>query len=487
MKRSDILFTGLLVPLDYIVLVGSFLLAYYIRSQSPALIPTFLLGGFADALHYTPELQLLRYQEYLPFILILSFVSVIIFALTGLYKIQRFVTPAQSSARVIRAVGQAFLILLIVGFIYGSTVLPRLVLIYAVAISAIMMLIARGIIALVKYILQRVGFGVVRVCVLGDSNNSNRVVKFVGKNKRDGYILLNQYRENEIEKLQKDIAKRKFDELIVADNQISESDLIELRERCIEKRIGFMFVPSVLEVMTSNVVVRDIKGYPLIEVPVTPLEGWGTLFKRIADIICSSILLVLLSPVYLILALIIYLDSPGPVIFKHKRLGQDLKTFNLFKFRTMRAEFCDGEGYDAARARKVFKQLLEDNPKLKKEWDEYHKLKDDPRVTRVGHLLRKLSLDEFPQFFNVFLGNLSLVGPRPIVKDELEKYGRYQHRLSTIRPGVTGLWQVSGRNDTTYEERIRLDMVYVETWSVWLDIVILIKTALVLILRRGAY
>jgi len=233
--------------------------------------------------------------------------------------------------------------------------------------------------------------------------------------------------------------------------------------------------------------VRDMRGYTLIEVPATPLEGWGRIFKRILDFCGSLFGIVILSPLLILVSIFIYLDSPGPIIFRHRRLGKDLKPFWLYKFRTMRSEFCDGYGFNQQKAQRKFKDLLDSNKALKDEWSKYQKLKNDPRVTKLGAFLRKSSIDELPQLFNSLKGDLSLVGPRPIVKNELDKYGQMKHRLALINPGLTGLWQVSGRNDTTYEERVRLDMVYVENWSVWLDLVIILKTIMALIFKRGAY
>lgn len=487
MKRSDLFFTALLLPLDYIAMVASFLLAYYLRGQYPTLIPRFLLGHFADALHYSPELPLLSYHNYLSFILWGNLAIVIIFIFTGLYRVQRFSTISKSSAQVIRSTATAFLVLVIASFIYGSTVLPRLVILYAVLISIVALLAVRLIVQALRVILQRRGVGVLRVAILGEGKNAARAKLFIGTNRRNGYRLVREYTVAQFDKLASAITHRKIDELIIADHQIGEETVFELRELCVENRVGFLFVPKALEMLTVNVIVREVRGFPLIEVPLTPLEGWGYLVKRVLDIICSTFGLIILSPVYALVALLIYLDSPGPVFFKHQRLGQNLQPFYLYKFRTMKTEYCDGIGYNRERARQLFKKMLESSAEMRQDWEEYHKLKNDPRVTRLGHWLRKLSLDELPQIFNVLRGDLSLVGPRPIVKAELEKYGRMRWRLGAIKPGISGLWQVSGRNDTTYEERVRLDTIYVETWSLWLDLIILLKTVSVLISSAGAY
>lgn len=196
--------------------------------------------------------------------------------------------------------------------------------------------------------------------------------------------------------------------------------------------------------------------------------------KRLIDIIGGLVGIIIFSPLYLFLIIVIKLDSPGPAIFAHKRYGKGGKFINVYKFRSM-----------YQNAEEMLKKLT---PEQKKEWEENFKLKDDPRVTKIGKFLRKTSLDELPQFFNVLKGDMSLVGPRPIVEKELSKYGKYADKFLSVKPGLTGLWQVSGRSDVTYEERVMLDMEYIDNRSVLGDFIILIKTFLVIFTKSsGAY
>lgn len=168
--------------------------------------------------------------------------------------------------------------------------------------------------------------------------------------------------------------------------------------------------------------------------------------------------------------------SPGPVVFAHKRLGRNGKHFPCYKFRSM-----------VQNSQEVLEAYLYSNPEAQKEWNENFKLKNDPRITKVGAFLRKTSLDELPQLWNVLVGDMSLVGPRPIIDAEVEKYGIYIDDFYMVRPGITGLWQVSGRSDTTYEERVQMDSWYVRNWSVWLDLIYLLRTVSIVLLRKGAY
>jgi undecaprenyl-phosphate galactose phosphotransferase len=199
--------------------------------------------------------------------------------------------------------------------------------------------------------------------------------------------------------------------------------------------------------------------------------------KNIFDYTVSLIFLPILLPTIAIFALLIKIDSPGPVFFGHNRIGKNGKVIKVYKFRTM---------YRDSHER--LKKILESDPLAKEEWDTFYKLKDDPRVTKVGTFLRKTSLDELAQIFNVLKGNMSLVGPRPVIKDEITKYYKENAEYYYLaKPGITGLWQVSGRNEVEYDERVSLDIWYILNWSILLDIVILLKTIRVVLMREGAY
>ena len=198
--------------------------------------------------------------------------------------------------------------------------------------------------------------------------------------------------------------------------------------------------------------------------------------KRGFDLSVCLLSLPLALPLGMVLSLLIKLDSEGSAIYRQKRIGRDGKCFIIYKFRTM-----------IENADTVLQEHLDANPQLAREWAETQKLKDDPRLTRAGRLLRKTSLDELPQLVNILLGNMSLVGPRPIVAEEKERYGCHFTEYCGVLPGLTGLWQVSGRNNTSYPERVRLDMQYIHNWSIGLDLWIIARTLPQIINRYGAY
>jgi Undecaprenyl-phosphate galactose phosphotransferase WbaP len=204
----------------------------------------------------------------------------------------------------------------------------------------------------------------------------------------------------------------------------------------------------------------------------------GDFAKRLFDVIFSLLVLILFLPIYLILVLLIALSSPGPIFYVQERVGKDYKAFGCIKFRTM-----------VENADEILDDIMATSPQLRNEFEDNFKLKQDPRITAIGKFLRLSSLDEFPQFWNVLKGDMSVVGPRPLVPEELPKYGRYMDKVLTIRPGLTGLWQVSGRNDIPYERRVQIDVYYVNCRSFWLDLWVIVKTLGVIIAPKnnGAY
>jgi len=221
---------------------------------------------------------------------------------------------------------------------------------------------------------------------------------------------------------------------------------------------------------------RDLGGILGIEIRQQLLRLGPKFAKAFVDLIVAVIALLIAVPLIPIIALLIKLDSNGPVFYRQIRYGKDGRPFKAWKFRTM-----------VVNADIVLKEYLAEHPELKQEWDRDQKLRNDPRVTRIGKFLRKTSLDELPQIFNVIKGEMSVVGPRPIFEDQIDLYGKYYSLYIKVKPGITGLWQVSGRNELSFKERVVLDAYYVRNWSVWLDIYILARTVPVALFGKGAY
>lgn len=263
---------------------------------------------------------------------------------------------------------------------------------------------------------------------------------------------------------------------IVAMPGASMERLRELELQCAKVFPQLIILPNFCGYASMWVQTRDLGGILGLEVQRNLLMSWPRFSKRLFDLVCCALGIAVVIPLTVIFAILIKISSPGPVFYSQERIGRNGKPFRAWKFRSMIK--------DADAALKVY---LAEHPELLEEWERDHKLRDDPRVTFVGRILRKTSLDELPQIWNVMRGEMSLVGPRPIVHAEIAKYRDLFDLYAQVRPGISGLWQVSGRNDTTYDERVNLDAAYVRNWSIWLDAWILIRTVRVVILGKGAY
>lgn len=243
--------------------------------------------------------------------------------------------------------------------------------------------------------------------------------------------------------------------------------------------VGFRYVtvvPDMPDILPSEVSIHDIGGLLSLKWEKKLIEPWRQAIKRWIDLAMTLLISIVALPLGFIIALLILLDSGRPIFFYQERVGRFGERFNALKFRTM-----------VPNAEDILKDLLATDAHARREWDEQQKLSHDPRITRIGHVLRRFSLDELPQFVNIFRGEMSLVGPRPIVASEIERYGETIALYSKVLPGLTGLWQVSGRSTTTYERRVRLDEYYVRHWSIWLDFVIIARTFIVLLNGVGAF
>ncbi len=264
-----------------------------------------------------------------------------------------------------------------------------------------------------------------------------------------------------------------IEEIIVIPTALRREELLELyRDWARQDRLRIRLSSGLYELFTTGVQVQEVGFVPLVSLNRTRITGMDALMKAALDYVGATLLLVVLSPLFLLIALLIRLDSPGPVIYRRRVVGLNGRVFGAYKFRTM---IVDADAY------------LESHPELKREWEETGKIRNDPRVTRVGKWLRRTSLDELPQLVNVLKGQMSLVGPRMITPAELTHFGRWQHNLLTVKPGLTGLWQVSGRADLSYEERVRLDMYYIRNYTIWLDLRLLLHTVRVVLQGKGAY
>jgi exopolysaccharide biosynthesis polyprenyl glycosylphosphotransferase len=273
-------------------------------------------------------------------------------------------------------------------------------------------------------------------------------------------------------------------EVIIADPQVNGNALFDVMMRCGRRRgVEFRIAPSLFNCLPRKTEIDQIGALPMIRLFREPLSNASRLLKRASDILIASIALALLSPLWLVIALLIKVDSHGPVFYMQERVGMDGRIFLFYKFRTMRVDA------DDAMHREYQQKFIAGREDANLGDDEHpaYKLRADARVTRLGRILRRLSLDELPQLLNVLRGDMSVVGPRPPIPYEVEAYDLWHRKRLDMKPGLTGLWQVSGRNRLPFEEMVRLDLFYIENWSLLLDLKILLRTLPVMLRGDDAY
>ncbi len=276
-----------------------------------------------------------------------------------------------------------------------------------------------------------------------------------------------------IHKLDSLIQSLEVEELIVIPTALRREELLDIyRDWGTDSRVRISLSSGLYELFTTGAQVREIGFVPMMSLNRTRITGINAWLKTAMDYLGALVGVTLLSPVFLFIAWLIRRDSSGPVIHRRRVVGLHGRRFDAYKFRTM---IPNADTY------------LETHPELNQEWILTGKIQDDPRITRVGRVLRRLSLDELPQLFNVLRGQMSLVGPRMITPGELKHFRRWRHNLLTVKPGMTGLWQVSGRSDLSYEERVRMDMQYIRNYTVWQDIKLMFNTVRTVLKGRGAY
>ena len=343
-----------------------------------------------------------------------------------------------------------------------------------------------------KKLLEKSNLMQIPVLIIGAGKTAEILVRGISQDAGLCYKIIGFLEDNEIESnlLQKHpvlggfedaeavIRKTGVQRVIIAAPGLEQEKLTSLiyRVQPLVKSLGI--IPNLVGVPMGDIEVESLFDEKLMLLRITnnlakPLNRF---IKVVFDYTLTIIGTIAISPILLAVAIWIYKDSPGPVIFKHTRIGKNGKPFPCYKFRSMCVD-----------AKEKLAELLEKDPEARAEWERDFKLKNDPRITKSGAFLRKTSLDELPQIFNVLRGEMSLVGPRPIIQEELERYGEHAADYLMVKPGITGMWQVSGRSDIDYAERVSLDSWYVRNWSVWIDILLLWRTFDVVIRRKGAY
>lgn len=469
------LLTISLVIADFLMVDLGFRTAYFFR---------FELNINVFRLDVLPDIDF--YQAMIIFLIPLW---ILIFALMGLYNRQHLLGGTQEYALVFNATTAGMLILMAAGFLQPSFIFARGWLLMAWAFATFFTMLMRFLIRRIVYLLRRRGFFVSLAVIVGANNegislaeqlmNSGtsglHIVGFVDKKLPAGTAVFKNLKVlGPVDQLDKIAKEFHVEEVVLASSAISSRDnMVDIFMRYgVSSGVNVRMSSGLYEIITTGLTVKEFAYVPLVGINPVRLHGGDRILKSLLDYSLGIPLTIIAFPIMLVIAILIKLDSKGPVIHRRQVMGVNGKKFYAYKFRTMQV---NGD------------EILEKYPELKSELKKNHKLKNDPRVTRVGKLLRRTSMDELPQLFNVLRGEMSLVGPRIISPEETEKYSKWELNLLTVRPGITGLWQVSGRSDISYEERVRLDMYYIRNWSIWFDVHLLIQTIPAVLKRRGAY
>lgn len=468
MKKPELSFSVALIPIDYAVLVLAGVSAYYLRFSN-------------WAASRWPIVFNLPFAEYFNSLLIIAFLWIVVFALSGLYQIKSARKLAQEIQRIIISCATGLSLVAIIIFLQRDLFDSRFIVLSGFIIAILYLILTHSFIRWLQRYLFRFGIGVRKVVLVGNSKTTENLMTEFSSNPKMGYEVAKRVRDFSLstsQELLEFVSENEVDEIIQSDPNLSKTEVLRLYDFSNDNHITYRYVADLLEVKVLRTEVSEIMGMPIVEVKKTTLDGWGRVFKRVFDIIFSSFFIILLSPIMALAALAVAIDSRGPIFFSKKddgsflfRVGEGAKPFKYFKFRSMIPNS------DNMRYRELAdRNIRSDGPMVK--------IKDDPRVTRVGRFIRRYSIDELPELFLVFMGRMSLVGPRPHLPEEVAKYENHHRKTLTIKPGITGLAQISGRSDLLFEEEAKLDIYYIENWTLLLDISILLKTPLAVLKPR---
>lgn len=473
MKRARLFFTVIRVPLDYVMLLLAAFLTYFIRFESLRTV--------------RPVIYEIPLREYTDVIGWIAAGWVAIFALHGLYRTRR-PRLMEELARIIFGCATGFVAIMIYLVFRQELFSSRFILLGTFLLAILCITIGRLVLRGFERAALAYGVGIEHLALIG-SPQSRHALRHEFESKRNlGFRVAAEF-DHLTEKAAEDIKTLKknnrLDGIVLTDSAASREESLRTIDCAEELHVRFFYSADLFAAATTNIAIHTFAGLPVIELKRTSLDGWGRVAKRTFDIIGSTMLLILTSPLILLSALLVLVETGVPIIFKNERYGEHGRTFDALKFRSMYQKFSVGKQFPDHEHALVYEQQLIEERSDKKEG--VYKIKDDPRVTAVGKFLRRWSLDELPQLWNVLAGDMSLVGPRPHQPREVGEYAQYHRHVLAIKPGITGLAQISGRSDLSFLEEIRLDTYYVENWSLGLDVFILLKTPFVVLLKKGAY
>ncbi len=401
---------------------------------------------------------------------------ILVFAYEGLYT-KRF-EFWEETRKLWKSNVIATAIIMIILYVTRAFVVSRAIILLVFIINFILLPLQRD---LIKRLLSKLHLWTKYVLIISSEDVKIKLTKVINHHPILGYHAaahlesrtLNAQNRHSIDAI---LSSKKIDSIIIEAQEIDQTKLLEIYEQAEGKVQDFFVIPAFSQLQTTGVEIEQIENILLMKFHYNLLKTESKIVKRIVDLIIAGLGSIILLPLILVISLIIKLSSPGPVFYIQNRIGKNKKLFPCYKFRTMYLD-----------APKRLEQHLNSSPESKKEWEMFLKITNDPRVTPFGKFLRRISFDELPQLWNVIKGEMSLVGPRPYLPYEVENIGKQMGIITKVKPGITGLWQVSGRSQLTFEERLQLDEYYVKNWSIWTDLVILVKTIRVLFKTEGAY
>ena len=471
MKKSELTFSFLLVPLDFLMITLAAVSAYQLR-----------FAEFTAGIR--PVIFNLPFEYYLKIVIFVAVFWLIIFALAGLYHVSVATRITSEMYRVILACSTGLVAVIIFMFFRRELFSSRFIILAAWGLAIIYVVCARIMMRWLQRRLYAQGIGVHKIIVIGNTPTTERVITLISSSHKLGYEIFRRFKVLDapaLKELRELAERKKIDEIIQIDPNLSKSDVLNLFSICDEYHLTFKYAADLLGTKILQTEVIMMAGLPIVEIKTTPLDGWGRIIKRIFDVIAALISLATVSPILILVALLVKLESRGPIIYKNERVSKN-GIFTTYKFRSMYLQYCIGEEYknsEAAlklEAELIARQNTKEGP--------VYKIANDPRLTKIGRLIRRWSLDELPQLVNVLAGTMSMVGPRPHQPREVAKYAKHHKKVLAIKPGVTGLAQISGRSDLSFEEEVRLDTYYIENWSLRFDLNIIFKTPVAILRKR---
>ena len=476
--RKRLLLKPILALVDIVILISTFQLAYWLRFQAS----------------FLPERPVPSFELYFRFSFLIALIGFGMLHSSGLYRQRHLSFRIEDFFAIFRAVTFTALIVMATNFILRGYITggdietySRLILLISWLMNLVLLTLWRIGGALMLKQFRRRGRGLRNVVVIGTDSVAQGFYRAVKEEADFEYqplgLVSNEIQPDEREKcdlrilgglqdLPEIIRTHSVHEVVLANMEMNNEGLANLIKTCEREDVQFSMIPGFFEILTRQMNVQEVAGIPIFQLEEHIFQRWGRLVKRGMDIAISLLVLLPFSPMWLLIALGIRGSSKGGIFYTHARVGKGEKIFQMYKFRSMYAD-ADRRRLEMERRHAFSDPLL--------------RLPEDERVTPIGRILRRFSLDEIPQLINVLKGEMTLVGPRPHIPTEVEDYKEWHKRKFDVLPGITGLTQVSGRKNLSLDEMVKLDIYYIEKWSPWLDIQILLKTLPAIVTGRGAY